>query len=181
MALLHSHMERFQRQKTRRRGFSFQVRTDKPPDSHATAEVGGDHPNVLDAKVISRLSEVPPLSLVLRQNLGSCNKSQTVVTPTCILENTSPNSTSPRNELITNNLPICFKLKRIRSGLRACLPTWTKLVLVNLGFFMSHIYLSETEHLSVVYTETNVPWFPKMIGPRLARILVDIFHNICLI
>ena len=57
---------------------------------------------------------------------------------------------------------ICFSTR--------CSP---ELLLVDLGFFICHIYLSETEQLSVLYTETSVPWLPLMIFRKLTRWFVD--------
>ena len=43
----------------------------------------------------------------------------------------------------------------------------TKPWVVNLNFCMCHIYWSRTEQLSVPYTETNVPWFPRLFVANL--------------
>ena len=68
-------------------------------------------------------------------------------------------------------------------------PQWTKLLLVNLDFFMCHIYWSRTEKRSVLYTDKHVPWFPQDCCSKMTRLLVEkwrgnwptMFHISCYI
>ena len=53
----------------------------------------------------------------------------------------------------------------------------TELLSVSLGFFMCQMYWSETEQLSVLYTETNVPWFSQITNRNLIGLLVDMFPD----
>ena len=48
----------------------------------------------------------------------------------------------------------------------------TKLLLVNMGFFMCHIYWSETEQPSVLYTDAL--FISQTIGRKMTSLLVDI-------
>ena len=59
--------------------------------------------------------------------------------------------------------------RRITQQCKMCIPNTstrnpkTKLLLVDLGFFLCHFYWSSTEQLSVWFTATNVPWFSRLI------------------
>ena len=65
-------------------------------------------------------------------------------------------------------------------AVRACswLPeTWTKLLLVSLGFFSWHIHCSEVCRLYVLDTESEFPWLPKLFVDISREWFADLFQD----
>ena len=64
-------------------------------------------------------------------------------------------------------------LRRVHSRLGSNHSSWeaynlaSKFLLVNLGFFMCHIYSSEVCQLPFLQTEKKVPWNPQILGRKL--------------